>query len=119
MNTKKLRQTAERLDSWDRCDDVSEHVYHIDSDLMQDDIRSIVKHILATVQEDGEEILTQDYIDKTCNLDDQHDVYVDSGGHLVIDTPKASLSAHGVNRSQFRALCQGLGIEPQKISEKR
>lgn len=57
MTSKELRQTAERLDSWDRCDDVSTHVYHTNSGLMQDDIRSIVKHILATVQAAGRRLI--------------------------------------------------------------
>lgn len=125
MNAKELRQAAERILA--SC-----------STRFGEGVFSLASHILATVQEDGEEILTDEWLssiggevfeyendpgrcycfhmdnDVTLNIEVSSRTYLwDVGNdHIVCELKPIT------TRSQFRSLMKGLGIDPKNKSQK-
>lgn len=146
MNAKELREAAILLHDW--CFDSTikyqdcEHPWdaHLNDFDLDDAIlkalEPVLAHILANVQEDGEEKITDEWLssiggevfeyendhgrcycfhmdnDVTLNIEVSSRAYLwDVGNdHIVCELKPIT------TRSQFRNLTTGLGIEPQKIS---
>lgn len=136
MNSKELRQAAERLETTPP------------SELDYRELMKIRCYILATVQEDGEEKIDQKWLmecwgfrdDANWDSEDEdvESSLVDTGCYKCIEPEGMiiwcqetglTLGRDGYTetivqfpvstRSQFRSLMTGLGIVPQKISGKR
>jgi len=149
MTSKELRQAAERYRKHAQVSlymkdmkespytyiEVSTGAVGIVNEAWDNDAHRLANAYLATVQEDGEEIPDENYLSKEWprlggSFDDSEAGYL----HLEHDSLLGSLyfylgklryaisvgnSIPITTRSQFRSLMTGLGIEPQKISEKR
>lgn len=121
MTAKELRQAAERILT--SC-----------STRFGEGVFSLASHILATVQEDGEEPVTEDWLRDKWGFEEWEPSMLMRDKICACKCPSDSASQMSIwlwskngisdmrritrvtTRSQFRALCQGLGIEPQKIS---
>ena len=117
MTAKELREAAERILT--SC-----------STRFGEGVFSLASHILATVQEDGDEPVTSEWLREEWGWTYRDGAYcygrfrmcssANGNGKWMLMWDTGNTWPRTITtRSQFRSLMKGLGIEPQKISEKR